>query len=100
MTHVCNWHQKSRTWPLRKMCATVPMGEPLRRLCVRDMTLKCNTRRARLVVTSVTIGWVQFDSDYSVEDGASPIFLSRSVTTVPMKERILLIVISIYGMEL
>jgi hypothetical protein len=43
--------------------------------CVcKDITLKCNTRRAGLVVTSVMMSWVQFDSDYSVEDDASPFF--------------------------
>ncbi len=42
-----------------------------------SMTLKCNTQRAGFPVTFVVGEWVQFDSDYSVEDGASPILLSR-----------------------
>ena len=43
--------------------------------CVRELarvTLKCNTRRAGSLVTSVARECVQFDSDYSVEDDASP----------------------------
>jgi hypothetical protein len=40
-------------------------------------TLKCNTQRAGFSVTSVAERWVQFDSDYSVEDDASSILLSR-----------------------
>jgi hypothetical protein len=40
----------------------------------QSMTLKCNTRRASFSFTSVSERWVQFDSDYSVEDGAPPIF--------------------------
>jgi hypothetical protein len=44
-----------------------------------SMTLKCNTQCASRLVTSVIERWVQFDSDYSVEDDASPIFLFRQV---------------------
>ncbi len=61
--HVCNWHQKSRasvstylfTRGERRKRLLVPMGEPLRRLCVRSdrTTLKCNTQRAGFLVTSV-----------------------------------------------
>ena len=44
-----------------------------------SMTLKCNTQCASRLVTSVIERWVQFDSDYSVEDDASPIFFFRQV---------------------
>jgi len=44
---------------------------------LRSMTLKCNTQRASFSFTSVSGRRVQFDSDYSVEDGAPPLFFFR-----------------------
>lgn len=41
-------------------------------VCAACMILECNTQRAILLVTFVAGGEVQFDSDYSEEDGASP----------------------------
>jgi hypothetical protein len=66
------------------------MGELLRRLCVK--TLECDTQRAALFR-----GRVQFDSDYSDEDGASPFFFPRSVAyqlLLHSKLRILLTCVS------
>jgi len=56
-----------------------PMGEPLRRLCVlvKSMTLECNTQRAFDASFSKErlVDKVQFDSDHSGKDGASPFAL-------------------------
>jgi len=46
-----------------------------------SMTLKCNTQCASRLVTSVIERWVQFDSDYSVEDDASPSFFSGKLSS-------------------
>jgi hypothetical protein len=50
----------------------LPLGESLRRLCVR--ALECNTQRVPLLSPSLWErgGGIQFDSDYSGGDGASP----------------------------
>lgn len=62
-----------------KGCVLLFLWESRCEDCVcQGMTLKCNTWRARLVITSVIISWVQFDSDYSVEDDASPFFFQVS----------------------
>lgn len=57
-----------------KRYVLVPMGEPLRRLCACGRHL--SAIRGVLVFGSPLVAWrwVQFDSDYSVEDDASPIF--------------------------
>jgi hypothetical protein len=56
----------------KRMCACFLWEGRCEDCVCESMTLKCNTRRADLLVTSVAERWVQFDSDYSVEDDASP----------------------------
>jgi hypothetical protein len=58
------------------------MGGPLRRSCVRTFVRHFSAIRSVLVSKSlVAERWVQFDSDYSVEDDASPIFLPGKLSS-------------------
>ncbi len=51
-----------------------------------SMTLECNTQRARSLGASALTGWVQFDSDYSDGDEASPIF-SQGQDSISLSRR-------------
>jgi hypothetical protein len=68
---VSNLHIFSSWEEKRKDCLFLWEGRCEDCVCA-SMTLKCNTQRASFLVTSVAARCVQFDSDYSVEDDASP----------------------------
>jgi hypothetical protein len=97
VTHVCNWHQKSRAgshlvYPgtsggKGKKAGGSFLWESRCEDCVcYGTTLKCNTQRAYPLGASALTGWVQFDSDYSDGDGASPLF-SQGQHSVYLSQR-------------